>query len=152
MIATPLANLGRYKGLNANLDKALAWLEAGGWDNLPVGRKDLDGDSLYALTQSYETKLPEAARYESHRDYLDIQILIEGREIIEVTDRDSLKVSVPYAPDIEFYATPKPNPCHSMVLVPGDALVFFPEDAHRPQLAVDGLPSAVRKLVLKIAI
>ena len=152
MITSPLAKLGRYRGLNANLDKALAWLEAGGWEELPVGRKDIDGEKVYVLIQSYETKQPEAARYESHRDYLDIQLLISGREIIEVRNREGLKVAVPYQPDIEFYETPEPNPCYSMSIGPGDALVFFPEDAHRPQLAPGGESSRVRKLVLKIAI
>jgi biofilm protein TabA len=152
MIASSLADLYRYKGLNANLDKALAWLASGGWEDLPVGRKDIEGDRLYVLIQAYETKMPDAARYESHRDYLDIQLLIAGREIIEVVNRDSLKVAVPYKPDIEFYETPEPNPCYSMSIGPGDALIFFPEDAHRPCLTSGALPTPVRKLVLKIRI
>jgi YhcH/YjgK/YiaL family protein len=152
MIAAALKDLGGYRGLNPNLDTAIAWLEAGGWEALPLGRKDIDGEKVYALVQSYKTKQSEAARYESHRSYLDIQMLISGREIIEVTDREKLKVSEPYKPDIEFYETPEPNPCFSMTIVPGEALVLFPEDAHRPCLAADSAPAPVKKLVLKIAI
>ena len=138
--------------MSANLDTAITWLEAGGWDALPEGRKDIDGDKVYALIQSYDTKASKAVRYETHRAYLDIQLLVSGTEIIEVTDRARLQVSVPYVIDIEFYATPEPNPCFSMLLMPGDALILFPEDAHRPGLAIDGRPVPVRKIVLKIAI
>jgi YhcH/YjgK/YiaL family protein len=152
MIAAALKDLGGYRGLNPNLDTAIAWLEAGGWEALPLGKADVDGEKVYALVQSYETKRSEAARYESHRQYLDIQVLVSGKELIEVTDRDGLKASEPYKPDIEFYETPEPNPCFSMALAPGEALVLFPEDAHRPCLAAGGGPESVKKLVLKIRI
>ncbi|MCX7026527.1 MAG: YhcH/YjgK/YiaL family protein [Spirochaetes bacterium] len=152
MIATTLENLGRYKGLGANLDKAIAWLEAKGWENLPVGRKDIDGEKVYALIQSYDTKNSVKAGYETHRAYLDIQFLVSGKEIIEVRDAKGLKVSVPYTPDIEFYATPEHNPCFAMFMKPGNILILFPEDAHRPCIAVGGVSEPARKIVLKIAL
>lgn len=152
MIATSLTHIDRYRGLSASLDAAIDWLVSGAWKDLPVGRKDIDGDRLYALVQAYDSKLSAEARYEAHRAYLDIQVVLAGAEVIEVADVASLTVSTPYRPDVEHYATPEPNPCYSMRMGPGDALVLFPEDAHRPGLAIDGKSGPVKKLVLKIAI
>lgn len=152
MIATPIENLGRYKALGPNLSKAISWLEAGGWENLPEGRHEIAGTAVYALVSRYDSKGPEDARYETHRDYIDIQVLVSGREIVEARSSEGLAVAVPYKPDIEFYAPPEPDTCHTLLLSPGTALVFFPEDAHRPGLAIKGVPEPIHKVVVKVAV
>jgi len=152
MIATSLEKLSKYKVLGSNLATAIAWLEKGGWDTLADGRYEVDGTAVYALVSHYNTKTPEAARYETHKDYIDIQLLVSGREILQVRKPEGLVTSVPYKPDIEFYATPEPNDCHAMLLEPGVALVLYPEDAHRPGLAIAGSSEPVHKLVLKVAL
>ena len=151
MIATPLAYLGRYKPLSPNLAKAISWLEAGGWDALPEGRHEIAGTEVYALVSRYNSKTPEDARYETHRDYIDIQVVVSGQEIVEARTAEGLVVSVPYKPDIEYFATPEPGTCHKLLLSPGTALIFFPEDAHRPGLARGGVPEPIHKVVLKVA-
>lgn len=151
MIATPIENLGRYKALGPNLATAISWLEAGGWESLPEGRHEIAGTEVYALVSRYASKAPQEARYETHRDYIDIQLLVSGRETVEARSAVGLSVSVPYKPDIEFYDFPEPGTCHEFLLAPGTALVFFPEDAHRPGLARDGVPEPIHKVVVKAA-
>ncbi len=149
MIATPLKNLGRYKTLSPSLAAAISWLEAGGWDALPEGRHEIAGAEVYALVSRYASKAPGDAQYETHRDYIDIQLVVSGKETVEARTVEGLSVSVPYKPDIEFYSFPEPGTCHEFLLSPGTALVFFPEDAHRPGLARGGVPEPVHKVVVK---
>ena len=151
MIIADMKDLGRYKGLNGNLDKAITWLQAGGWEKLPIGQCVIDGESVYALVQDYLSKTAADCRFESHRAYIDIQLLVSGREIMEVRSIDGLEVTESYKPDIEFYATPAGKTAHSILLEAGRAAILFPEDAHRPCIAAEGKPEAVRKIVIKVA-
>ncbi|GHV62047.1 hypothetical protein AGMMS49587_07800 [Spirochaetia bacterium] len=150
------------KFMNPNWEKALAWLKGESWKDLPEGKFEIDGAKVYALRSSYKTKLPGEAQYESHRRYGDIQMLIQGAEMILVCNREALKVTVPYSPekDIDFLEAStegsplegSPAPVHQIILKGPTAAILFPEDAHKPSLAVSGQPSQVGKLVIKVAL
>jgi len=151
MIAATIADLKRYKGLGRHLDAAIDWLLAGGWqERAEDGKLEIDGSTIFALYQTYETKRPHEVRFETHRDYIDIQILISGEEIVQVRDRTGLEVAVPYVTDIEFQHVPQDPLAHDCLLTPGTALILFPEDAHRPCLRRGSDPVKCRKLVMKI--
>lgn len=134
------------------LAKAIEWLEAGGWEHLSDGKYEILGNQIYALVSHYNSKLPQEARFETHRNYIDIQLVVSGSEFLEVRNAQGLSVSEPYKPDIEFYSTPSARTCHEMLLEPGVALILYPEDAHRPGIAIDGVPKPVHKLVVKVAV
>lgn len=112
----------------------------------------LQGDGLYAAVASYSTKARDVAKLETHRKYVDIQVLISGTEIIEFFHENGLTVKVPYNPekDITFYEAPE-NPLAQMTLTPGQFAVFFPEDAHMPCLTTGNSAQPVKKVVIKIA-
>jgi YhcH/YjgK/YiaL family protein len=141
------------KDMNANWEKALVWLKGESWKNLPDGKVEIDGTKAYATFSSYTTKLPSEGRYESHRLYADIQIILKGNELVLVCDRKALTVTVPYSPekDIDFLDG-NSAPVHHVLLSNPAAVVFFPEDAHKPNLAVAGKPAEVWKLVVKVAL
>jgi biofilm protein TabA len=113
-------------------------------------RIDLAGGA-FALEQVYVTKPSADIRWESHRQYIDLQLVVTGREVMEVTEASTLKVEEDRTPgaDVLLYAAQAPS---TMLRVgEGEGAVFFPEDAHRPCLA-DGQPGEVRKLVVKIPV
>src|SRR4030042_7009969 len=72
-------------------------------------RYDIKGNDIYLLLVSYNSKPEEEARLESHREYIDIQIGLEGREIIKWYNADKLKPNTSYNKenDIIFYDNPK---------------------------------------------
>ncbi len=119
-----------------------------------TGRRILRGDDLYAGIDVYTTKAREAAKLETHRKYVDIQVLLSGTEMIDVYPKSSLKVSEPYLPerDAEFYHVPARVPPVRVTLTPGRFAVFFPEDAHMPCLNAGLVPLEVRKVVVKVAL
>jgi len=154
MIVTTLSELWRYQGLNARLDQAFDWLKNAPWNDLPIGKHEIQGDEIYALVQEYETKEPDQCKFESHRLYIDIQVILEGKEIIEALPVQLLEISEPYTPDIAFYKLPTQVKvkAHSLAMGAHDIAIFFPEDAHRPCMRIGGRAESVRKVVVKVAL
>lgn len=152
MIVSMFSELSRYRGLSKNLDIAFDWLNKGTWGELPAGKYPIQGDAVFALIQEYLTKEHSECRFEAHRNYIDIQMIVSGKEIIEVLPVDSLEVIEPYKPDVEFFALPKDKTAHALMMHPKEAAVFFPEDAHRPSMKVGDSAESVKKVVVKVAV
>jgi YhcH/YjgK/YiaL family protein len=152
MIAANLKDIARYKGLGENLDEAIEWLLGSDWKTLPDGKHAIDGERIFAIVQHYPSKTLQECRFETHRRYIDIQMLASGAELMDVRIVDGLTVQEPYTPDIEFYRSPEPGSYHSLLMMPGEAVILFPEDAHRPCVAIAGVPIAVHKVVVKVEI
>lgn len=119
--------------------------------DLALGCHVLVGDDLFAGVDCYETKPRDAAKLETHRTYIDIQLLLSGRECIEVFDPTDLRVEEAYRAekDATFYRVPERAPTR-ITLRPGQFAVFFPEDAHLPGLQVSGVAEPVQKIVIKL--
>jgi YhcH/YjgK/YiaL family protein len=132
--------------------KAFAFLRGLSPDT-PTGKYVLDGTLMYAGIDVYATKTRETAKLETHRKYVDIQVLLSGAEVIDVYPKSSLTVNEPYDPgrDAEFYHVPETAPVRAE-LTPGRFLVFFPDDAHMPCLSVGSARQSVKKVVVKIAV
>lgn len=113
----------------------------------------IQGDRLFAGVDSYRTKARGATKLETHRKYVDIQVLLSGTEVIEVFPKQGLTISEPYNPekDAEFYQVPQ-EPRAQITLSPGQFIVFFPGDAHMPGLMTGSSPEPVKKVVIKVAV
>lgn len=150
MIFTTVQHIERYAGISRNLATAAAWLTQNAYQALPEGKYDIDGDKVFALVQQYQTKVPELCFPEAHRVYIDIQLVISGREIVEICSKEGLAIKVPYTFDIEFFKSAVD--AQTILLKQGFALILFPEDVHRPCLSVDGSSEPVKKIVIKVAL
>ncbi len=124
--------------------------------NLPkdttLGRHDiLDKD--YANVEEYQTKKLADGKFESHNNYIDIQILLDGSEKIYYTSTANVSVDVPYDEkrDIMFFSD-KIDEYDSVTLDGTNFAMIFPHEAHAPQVSVDENPSKVKKLVVKVKV
>jgi len=116
------------------------------------GRVDISGDDIFAMVSTYETRRAEDSRFEAHRRYADIQLMLVGKEEIGWTSVEGLRVAEPHDEkrDIAFYH--KPAGGYSRIYMrPGLCAVFLPEDAHMPQLMAGNAASTVRKVVVKVS-
>jgi len=107
------------------------------------------GEGAFALEQSYNSRPRAEGRLESHIQYIDIQVLLAGEEIIEVTEISTLTVSENLTPakDVIFYHDSRAtSPLRLSGL--GATAVFFPNDGHLGGLAIVA-PVRVRKIVIK---
>jgi YhcH/YjgK/YiaL family protein len=118
---------------------------------LPLGRTDIEGSDMFLTVSEAETRSPEQVRFEAHRRYIDIQLVVRGQESIGYAPVASLVSSEPYdaTKDIEFFSVPQESA--TLALRAGDFAVFAPGDGHRPSLHLDG-PHVSRKVVVKVSV
>lgn len=147
MILDTLDGQARYRSLHPRFARAFDWLRTCRMEELPDGRQEIDGSALYATISRETGRGQAAAKYEAHRNYIDIQYLAAGSELIGWSHLVPELGSLGYEParDLEFFGK-KPT---LWVPVPtGHFAIFFPEDAHAP-LAGTG---CMLKVVVKVAV
>lgn len=129
---------------------AVEYLNSLNVDNLAIGRYDVDERFFYNVME-YETTGELDKPFESHRKYVDIQMLLAGEEIMQVVDVNRLQLFDEYDADKErtlYYAT---QIAGSVLLRPGSTMVLYPNDAHR-SMSYDGKTTRVKKIVGKVKI
>lgn len=150
MIATSLKEAHRQAPCAPGFAKAIAFLRRPDLASLPEGRHPIDGERVFALLQRYETAPAGEPRFEAHREFIDVQYLAAGSEVIGWAHLSGVKVGEPYSPEKDacFGSAAAWTPVR---LGEGDLAVFWPEDAHAPRLAA-GAPGIVFKVVVKISL
>lgn len=119
--------------------------------DLTIGKHELEGESYYNV-DVYMPKSLELCRYESHKKYIDIQYMIEGEELIYVTDIKNLQVSEQYSGEKDVMFFEGGEDVKPEVLTDGKYLIFYPQDAHKPSVRVSEVGSKVKKVVFKVKI
>ena len=150
MITDTLENYSSYS-LGPAWEQAFTFLK-GVNSETADGKYSINGDLMFAIVMSYETKAPEAAKFEAHKKYADIQSTLIGAEGIAVVETKDLKVTEAYKDetDVTFFETPETIPT-LVDVYPGSFAFLLPQDCHMPQLAV-GDPQMIKKVVVKIAL
>jgi YhcH/YjgK/YiaL family protein len=149
MISDSIQNVDRYRTISHEINMAFDFLRSTDFARLEAGRHDLDGDRLYALVQDYETKPPDFGKWETHRNYIDLQFLYSGREDIGVVSRTTLAPLTDYDPSGDF--TLYRGHGTFVELMPGGFVLLWPDDAHMPGRTLKSA-EPVRKVVVKIKI
>jgi biofilm protein TabA len=148
MIYDTLTNSHLYYGISARLQKALDFLVNSDFSTIPDGRYEIDGNDVFANI-SHGMTVQNTPNAEAHNTYLDIQYLIEGHELIGVAQRETLtEVEAHPERDIWFYT----GKYEYLSLGDNRFIILWPHDAHAPNHAVDGIPVATRKCVVKVRV
>ena len=116
-----------------------------------TGRVEL-GDGVFALEQAYIAKPRAEGKWEAHKVYIDVQVIVSGDELMEVTDVARLTVAEDHTPakDILFFEQNRDGSVLRMRA--GEIAVFYPVDAHKPSLAAGEPAALVRKTVVKVPV
>lgn len=149
MILDLLANHTWYLPLHPRLQPAFAWLLAQDWGAVADGRQAIDGENIFAITESGQTAAPAARRCESHRRYLDIQYVIAGGERMGWCPAAGAQPGVEEKPDLLFH--PEPPDLAFIRVLPGQFAIFLPLEVHKPLCHLGGAAAAFRKCVVKVA-
>lgn len=138
----------RQYNLNKNYwDEAFTFLKEHDLQSLAVGKYPVDGDNVYATVTQNKTKDYDSTQWESHRNFVDLQYVISGEEKMGISPPTKLTVTKPYdaSKDVANYS----GEGKLYTNVPGSFFLFFPSDAHRPNLTTGG-NNADKKIVIKI--
>ena len=146
--ATNLKEFQRQYQLNKLYwDEAFTFMKNNDLVNMPKGKYPIDSTNVYATITEDPSKDFDKTNWESHRKYIDLQYIITGDEIIGLNPIEKSTVTKEYDEkrDVANYsAEGKLFPS-----VPGTFFLFFPGDAHRPNITPGG-NRVVKKLVIKI--
>lgn len=154
MIVDVLSHASLYHVLGPRFIQAFDYLVQTDFSKLAHGRYDVQGDDVFAMVQGYETRpFTLQNKWESHRTYADIQLMLAGEERMGYAQLDQLEICDPYDParDFAFYL-PKSDAWYDLAKVrAGGFMIFLPTDAHLPGQAVDA-PTRVEKVVMKVRV
>ena len=150
MIYDTVENIDRYCGDGEPLRKALDF--AIGFDpSQPDGRYEIDGDNIFANVMSYTTLAAEELKFEGHKNHIDVQLLLEGEELMDVYLGTDLEVDTPYSEEADATLFKAPDCFSTVLLKPGCFAAIFPDDLHQPSRFVEA-PKPVRKIVVKVRV
>jgi len=146
LILDAIGNYKIYCPISNAIKKSLEFLYKGDFREMKPGRYDLE-DGIYYMIQELLSRPEEEALFEAHRKYIDIQYVISGNELHGYAPLSKLKIQDAYneEKDVAFY-----NGTGSVFsLPPGSFVIYFPNDAHKPDLVIEK-PSMVKKIVVKM--
>ncbi|WP_069999531.1 YhcH/YjgK/YiaL family protein [Cellulosilyticum sp. I15G10I2] len=149
MIVDHISNLKKYNELGLWGEKIIEFIAYFQKAKLRDGRYDILGDNLFALVQSYMTIPSDEGRWESHQEYVDLQYIVQGAEMMYWALTDTLAVSEDHTPekDILFYHK---GPHKAALILERDMFaLLLTHDAHMP--CCETLhKQKVKKIVFKI--
>ena len=137
--------------INANPEEwraAAEFLTRKDLGSLALGRYDLTSSGTYANVQEYDTK--DSSVFEAHRSYVDIQVAIDGQELIYVAALDSLSDCLQEydsEKDVKFWS--KASASRAVKTDRKNWVVLFPSDAHMPCMTL-GTPCHIKKIIVKV--
>ena len=151
MIFDTIENCKKYYPLQENFEKAFDFIKKAVYEDLPVGRYELDGKNLFALVQEYVSKNHEDAKSEAHRNYIDIQYVVSGEERMDAFNITKAIPKTEYNTEKDVIFFENGEKVISKIFEKGEYAIFFPEDVHRPGMSAKA-PENVKKIVVKIRI
>ncbi len=113
-------------------------------------RYELD-NGIYAVIESYQSKNKSDGRLEAHKDFLDIQMVLSGSELIGWQNIEGLTIETDYdtKKDIMFFSNKNTHPSF-IEMTPSIFMILFPDDGHMPQIRTTDNSEQVKKVVVKI--
>lgn len=148
MIIDNLNNSHQYRETHKGFAESFDFLKKAVEENLPVGRYEIDSDRVFAFIQEYTSKTESS--FEAHKNYIDIQFIVEGTEVIYASDISSLAVKEEYSAERDIMFLEDCEKASKAVLQKGEYGIFFSWDAHKPGLCYEGNPGNVKKIVVKV--
>jgi len=142
----------QYQANKKYWDEAFAFITNINLDTLSAGKYLIDGDNVFAIVSESATKPIEQVGWESHRKYIDLHLVINGREKVGVTFAPATRLTKPYDAkndsDTNLWLGDKVKADY-YIEDPTTLYIFFPQNAHKPGVHVDGYDK-VKKMVIKI--
>lgn len=151
MIVDKIENANLYAGLSDRIARAFEILRDKNLAAKDNGRYEVDGKDFYYLVQRYMSRPIEQARFEAHREHIDIQFLLEGQEGIGHAPVGELTPATPYDKEKDVTRYKMPGSFTQVKLCKGMFCLLYPGDAHMACYQFNG-PTNVHKVVVKVKV
>jgi len=150
MVIDKLSEIKKYTSLHPRFGKAIDYIVTTNLLIAEPGTVLVDGEDIKAIIMEGNCvpKEESLAGFECHNTYIDIQIVLKGKETVGWRARTSC--SMPKGEYIEekdvlFYAD---APILFFELQAGMFSIYFPEDVHAPMIG----EGPIKKVVMKVRV
>lgn len=136
--------------VSPRLQTALKFIADTDFSKLPNGEIEIEGRTIYAGINTYDTEPKADRRPEKHNKYIDVQFVGKGEETIwyaPLRPQCAITEDKFSTNDVAFYENPQELNCAN--LKAGDFCILFPWELHRPNCNLQ-TTSAVQKIVVKV--
>ena len=148
MIFGTLSHSDRIEAVHPLLPRLFQFVKTNDLLTMPTGRIEVDGDKIF-INNSEPRCLAEADQVlEVHRRYIDVHILLEGRERVGWRCTDDCRETLHPYDEAGDFATFADRPQTYIDMLPGNFLIVFPEDAHAPVIGEGTIRKAIAKVLL----
>jgi YhcH/YjgK/YiaL family protein len=147
MVFDRLKNANQYFPLGEKITIALQYLSQTDFTNVEPGKYEIDGENIFALVQTYNTKPFGAGKWEAHKKYIDVQYIVSGKEKMGFTETTKVIIMEEY--DEEKDCAIYKGEGNFLITDEGHFAIFFPSDVHMPGMAIN-IPKEVKKVVVKV--
>ena len=149
MIFGNIENQKEYDFLEDKIKECFTYNKEKDLMSFDNGRYDIKDDELFVNIVEYETTKPENRFWEAHKDYLDLHLILDGKEQIDLNFLKNMTLG-DYIKE-EDYQKIEGDKNSSVTLSQGDFLICYPNDGHMTAIAVDK-PQKIKKAIFKIKI
>jgi YhcH/YjgK/YiaL family protein len=148
MILDKVENIALYKNLGERLNQAITFIQSNNLSVFELGKHEINGDDIFVMVQEYETKDILEGKMETHKKYIDIQLMLSGSEMIGYDVLTNQIPAIPYNAEKEVMFFDNNN-AFMLQLKAGQFAIFYPWDIHMPGIK-EGEVKKVKKAVFKI--
>lgn len=146
MIITNLENSQRIESLHPLFKTLFDYVKSHDLLQMECGRIELKGDELYINNVNPECKKADEQVLEAHRKYIDVHIVLEGKETIAWKAIEDCHQVIREYDEKDDYMLYGDCPDNYITLTPGQLLIVYPEDPHAPTIG----EGRIRKMIAKI--
>lgn len=148
MILSTLKNRAALEKLHPLMPRLFEFIEQNDILSMPLGIIEIEGRELFINNCAPDLFTKENAPIEVHRDYMDVQVLLQGREVQgwkPLEEIEEWRGEYNQEKDVRF----SDERCdHFVTLRPGELTVFYPEDGHAPGIGDEPIRKFIAKLKL----
>jgi YhcH/YjgK/YiaL family protein len=150
MVIDKLSEINKYASLHPRFAKAIDYIVTNNLLIAEPGTVLVDGEDIKAIIMEGNCvpKEESLAGFECHNTYIDIQIVLKGKETVGWRARTSCsspKGEYSEEKDVLFYAD---DPTIFFELQAGMFSIYFPEDVHAPMIG----EGPIKKVVMKVRV
>lgn len=149
MILGKISHLDTQTGISETLVNIIKRALALKPETLEAGRYEIDGDTVFMNVMTFDSVKYDTKRYEQHREYLDVQILLSGRERIDFGPFDAAVDPDIYHQDDDYQLCDVVEPVQTLTMEPGMFAVFLPGEPHKPG-CISTTEQTITKVVIKV--
>ncbi|HAV8296920.1 TPA: DUF386 domain-containing protein [Escherichia coli] len=147
MFTCKLNEINKFKFIDRNLLAIIDFSRELIINCQDTGKYEINEDAFIIIADDY-TNDPDTKKWEVHEQYIDIQILLNGKEYIEFTN-SSMVVEENYLNEKDIAFGSIQSNQNILLLEPGELAVFYPGEPHRP-LCSKGKSELVKKAIVKV--